>query len=105
MRDTLIIIAAVVAAIAALTTFLTASDDVTARQETLVGKGKERGAALQQASGEKKRLRWFLVGIPAVIAVGLNIGALAVAPAAPHACVDQPTEHSSPAVTPSRAAR
>ncbi|MGW5852625.1 hypothetical protein ACWFQ8_32675 [Streptomyces sp. NPDC055254] len=104
MKDALIIAAAVFAAIAAFTTFLIASGDVTNRQEKLVKQGIDRGTALQQARSEHKRLCWILGGIPAAAAVALNIGAFFVAPAEPHACVERPAEHSSPAVTPSRPA-
>jgi len=80
MRDDLIIFGAVFAAVAAVATFALASDDVTRGQEKLVKRGIERGAALRKAQTSKARLRRFAVGIPAILAVLLNLLAYFVPP-------------------------
>lgn len=113
MRDTLIILAAVASAIAAVTMFLLASDDVTERQNAIVAEERKKLPAGQlaniegartQALGEKKGKRLGFVAVPALAAVCLNVAAVFVAPAEPH-CGDKPSQQSSPAVTPARTVR
>lgn len=78
MKDLLIGIAAVIAAFVAITSFVLASDDVTAQQEKLVKAGADHGDALEAARNSRKRKRLILVLVPAIVVVALNIWALVV---------------------------
>src|SRR5690242_1720594 len=100
MRESLIIGAAVFAAIAALMVFVV-GDSVTRIQMRLANKGFSPAEALSRARHKKQMLRIIWIVIPAFLAVVFNICAAVMRPAEPPACVNRPTETSTPVATPS----